>query len=98
LRADPSLPDHQGNGLRRRRLPRVEGGGGAGSSLGCYPSLHLVGPAGSGLQLATDLRNARVPFGVFTMDRHLLGLEAFLPSLQSQASENRVAQVLAFPD
>jgi hypothetical protein len=68
------------------------------AGLGCHPSLHLVQPAGTGLQLATDLRNARVAFGVFTVDRHLLGLEAFLPSLVSQASENRVAQVLAFPD
>jgi hypothetical protein len=68
------------------------------AELGCYPSLHLVQPAGSGLQLATDLRNARVPFGVFTVDKHLLGLEAFVPSLVTQASENRVAQVLAFSD
>ena len=68
------------------------------AAMGCHPSLHLVQPTGGSTQLATDLRNARAAFGVFTVDRHLLGLEAFLPSLAAQASENRVAQVMAFPD
>jgi hypothetical protein len=63
---------------------------------GLRPSLHLVQPAGAGVQLAVDLRGAQVPFTVFTMDQHLLGLEGLVPALAAQAQQDRVAQVLAF--
>jgi hypothetical protein len=66
------------------------------TTTGQRPSVHLVQPAGSALQLAVDLRNAQVPFGVFTVDRHRLGLDALVPALNAHDGENRVAQILAF--
>jgi hypothetical protein len=68
------------------------------SVTGLRPALQLVQPAGASTQLAGDLRSAQVPYGVFTVDRHLAGLEAFLPALQSSGSESRAAQILAFRD
>jgi hypothetical protein len=58
--------------------------------------VHLVQPAGTALQLAVDLRNARIPFSVFTVDAHRLGLSALIPALAGRADEDLVNQVLAF--
>jgi hypothetical protein len=63
---------------------------------GQRPSIHLVQPAGAGLQLSVDLKNAQIPFGVFTVDHHRLGLDALIPALQTQSGETRLAQILAF--
>jgi hypothetical protein len=60
------------------------------------PLVQLVQPAGAAQQLAGDLRNAQVPFGVFTVDRHLVGLDSLLPALRASGAESRLAQVLAF--
>jgi hypothetical protein len=60
------------------------------------PIIHLVQPAGTARQLATDLRNANIPFSIFTVDRHCLGLAALVPALTAQADEDVVNQVLAF--
>jgi hypothetical protein len=66
------------------------------SLTGMRPAVYLVQPANTALQLAVDLRSAQVPFGVFTVDPHLLGLDALIPALSAQAGEDRVAQILAF--
>jgi hypothetical protein len=66
------------------------------SATGQRPTINLIQPAGTALQLAVDLRNAQVPFGVFAVDRHLLGLDALVPALRAQAGEDRVSQILAF--
>jgi hypothetical protein len=63
---------------------------------GHYPAVHLVQPAGTTTQLAVDLRNAQIPFGVFTVDAHLLGLAALVPALGAPAGADRVSQILAF--
>jgi hypothetical protein len=63
---------------------------------GQRPAINLVQPADTALQLAVDLRNAQVPFHVFSVDRHLLGLDALIPALGAQTDEDRVAQILAF--
>src|SRR5262249_4308925 len=63
---------------------------------GLRPSLHLVQPAGSALQLAMDLKNAQVPYGSFTVDRHLLGLDALIGALAEQARDDRISQILAY--
>lgn len=66
------------------------------TATGQRPTINLVQPADTALQLAVDLRNAQVPFRVFSVDRHLLGLDALIPALGARAGEDRVAQVLAF--
>ncbi|CEF49293.1 unnamed protein product [uncultured bacterium] len=66
------------------------------SATGQRPLVQLVQPANASQQLAGDLRNAQVPFGVFTVDRHLVGLDAFLPAMRTSGAESRVAQILAF--
>ncbi len=66
------------------------------SSTGRRPTIHLVQPTGAAQQLARDLKNAQIGFTVFTVDRHLLGLDAMIASLNAQASENRIDQILAF--
>jgi hypothetical protein len=48
------------------------------------------------LQFSVDLKNAQIPFGVFTVDHHRLGLDALIPALQTQSGETRLAQILAF--
>jgi hypothetical protein len=60
------------------------------------PSVHLVQPAGSARQLAVDLRTAQLPFTIFTVDQHLLGLDALIASLVAGAADDRVAQILAY--
>jgi hypothetical protein len=66
--------------------------------LGQRPVIQLVQPASGSTQLAGDLRNAQVPFGVFKVDAHLAGIDSFLPALRSSAGQSVTAQVLAFPD
>jgi hypothetical protein len=66
------------------------------TATGQRPALCLVQPAETALQLARDLRQAQVPFHVFTVDRHLLGLDAMVPALGGASGEDRVAQILAF--
>jgi hypothetical protein len=66
------------------------------SALGQRPAIHLVQPAGTARQLAIDLRNANIPFSVFTVDRHGLGLAALIPALTGRADEDLVNQILAF--
>jgi hypothetical protein len=66
------------------------------AALGRRPVIHLVQPAGTARQLAIDLRNANIPFSVFTVDRHRLGLAALVPALTAQADEDLVNQILAF--
>ena len=66
------------------------------AALGRRPAIHLVQPAGTARQLAMDLRGANLPFSVFTVDRHRLGLAALVPALVAQAGEDLVNQVLAF--
>ena len=66
------------------------------AALGRRPALHLVQPAGTGRQLAMDLRGANIPFSVFTVDAHRLGLAALVPALAAQADEDLVNQILAF--
>ncbi len=63
---------------------------------GQRPLLHLVQPAEAGSQLAIDLRKAQIPFGVFTLDRHLLGLDALLAALVAHQEDNVIAQILNF--
>jgi hypothetical protein len=58
------------------------------------PAVHVVQPAGSGRQLATDLRNAQMAFTVFSMDQHLLGLDAFTSSLLAGTGRDAVAEIL----
>jgi hypothetical protein len=60
------------------------------------PAIHLVQPAGTAPQLAMDLRNGNVPFSVFTVDLHRLGLAALAPALAAQADEDLVNRILAF--
>jgi hypothetical protein len=63
---------------------------------GQAPAVTLVQPATAARQLAMDLRSAQVPFGVFTLDAHLLGLGGLIDALVSQARQDRVSQILAF--
>jgi hypothetical protein len=63
---------------------------------GQRPSLHLVQPAGSATQLGIDLKNAQIPFGVFSVDPHHLGLDALIPALRTPQGQSRLAQILAF--
>ncbi len=65
---------------------------------GQRPMIHLVQPANTGLQLARDLRSSKVPFTVFNIDEHWLGMEALVPALAAQASQDRSAQILAMPE
>jgi hypothetical protein len=67
------------------------------AALGRRPAIHLVQPAGTALQLAMDLRNANLPFSIFTVDPHRLGLAALVPALADQTNEDVVNQILAFP-
>jgi hypothetical protein len=66
------------------------------AAVGVRPTVQLVQPAGAATQLAGDLRNAKVPFAVFTVDRHLVGLDAFVPALRAGAGASKVEQILAF--
>jgi hypothetical protein len=66
------------------------------SLTGQRPSIHLVQPAGASRQLGVDLKNAQVPFGVFSVDPHYLGLDALVAGLRGQSGETRLAQILAF--
>jgi hypothetical protein len=68
-----------------------------GAETGLRPTLHLVQPADAALQLAMDLKNAQVPFAVFTADRHLLGLDVLIAALAAQSTGDRLAQILAYP-
>jgi hypothetical protein len=65
------------------------------ATMGQRPAIHLVQPAGTALQLAIDLRSANLPFSVFTVDSHRVGLAALIPALAAQADEDRVNQILA---
>jgi hypothetical protein len=65
------------------------------ASMGVRPFVHLIQPAGSGRQLATDLRNAQVLFSVFNVDQDQLGLDAVVTSLLSGTARDRVAEILA---
>jgi hypothetical protein len=66
------------------------------SATGQRPTVSLVQPAGTALQLARDLRAAQVPFRVFTVDQHLLGLDSLIPALTAPAGADRVAEILAW--
>jgi hypothetical protein len=66
------------------------------TATGQRPAVCLVQPAETALQLARDLRTAQVPFRVFTVDRHLLGLDALVPTLGAAVDEDRVARILAY--
>lgn len=66
-------------------------------TLGQRPVIHLVQPAGTALQLAMDLRNARLPFSVFNVDQHHLGLQALVQALVAQSAEDVTSQMLASP-
>jgi hypothetical protein len=79
------------------RPPRLVSGLDRYRSLtGQRPAVNLVQPAETAVQLAVDLRNAQVAFRIFSVDRHLLGLDALLPALAVPSSEDRVAQILAY--
>jgi hypothetical protein len=65
------------------------------ATMGQRPAIHLVQPAGTALQLAIDMRSANLPFSVFTVDSHRVGLAALIPALAAQADEDRVNQILA---
>ncbi len=60
---------------------------------GQRPMIHLVQPANTGLQLARDLRSSKIPFTVFNVDEHWLGLEALVPALAAQASQDRPSAI-----
>jgi len=64
------------------------------AATGRRPVVSLVQPASSGRQLAMDLKDARIPFNVFHVDRHMVGLAALVPALRARASEDLVARIM----
>jgi hypothetical protein len=79
------------------RPPRIVSAlAGYRAATGGAPSLYLVQPPGAARQLAVDLKNASIPFEVFQVDTHLLGLDAFVAVL-SQEGEDLFARIAATP-
>jgi hypothetical protein len=56
--------------------------------------VQLVQGAGTAVQLAVDLRNSRLPFSVFSVDRHRLGLRALVQALVTQSVDDVASQIL----
>jgi len=65
--------------------------------VGRAPSIHLMQPAGSGWQLASDLKRAQVPAEVFIADPALAGLAALPASLAGAGGEDLFEQILRTP-
>jgi hypothetical protein len=67
-------------------------------ALACRPAIHLFQLAGAAPQLAIDLRNAKIPFNIYSIDRHLLGLDAALASLADSSNRDVVSEIINTPD
>lgn len=76
------------------RAPRLTSAIKAARAAGrASPGLCLVQPHTGGRQLAVDLRAEQIPFAIFQVDPHRIGLDALIPTLRGVRARDEYAEI-----